>query len=617
MIAKRIELRNMQMSSFLRLVQYITGTQEKHERVGAVRVTNCSNEDASWAAMEAEAVQARNKRSGMDKTYHLLVSFREGDYPAPEVLEAIENRICEKLGYAEHQRVSAVHYDTDHMHIHMAINKIHPKRYTAHEPYFDKRALGVLCEAFEQEYGIEPDNHIPRMTQGEAKAQDMEKASGIESLIGWVKRGVLPEMLAATSWQELHTLMGTHGLTLAIRGNGLVVVDESGIGAKASSISRALSKVVLEKKLGSFQPAMVATVKPTTHYSIKPMRSVVDTSGLWELYQREQRDHKQRYAVLGVRANDRKQRRMVAARKSATLKRSAVRLTKGRLAQSVLYHAIAKSYGEEIQAIRTDYQQDRQAIYAKGKRVAWYDWLKIKSGEGNTQALEVLRRRYERTAREVNAIGGQSANAASARHSPHLAIDTITKRGTIHYQLAKTVLRDDGDRFRLAEGLSNEVIASALGVALQRFGARLSITGTESFRHQVVEVAAQGKLTVSFADPVMEAQLQALQEKPTYPPSETSAEDAMARYINERTATREKGVEILPHRRYDTADAGTHAYAGIRHVEGKTLMLLQTPTEMLVLSIDESTVQRAQHLKIGASIAVKPDGQVRSRARRH
>ena len=214
MIAKRIEFRNVNVSSFSKLINYITNAQGKNERVGEIRITNCQGEHPTWAAMEAEAVQAKNTRTKMDKTYHLLLSFREGDYPAPESLHAIEARICDKLGYKEHQRVSAVHYDTDHMHIHIAINKIHPTRYTAHEPYFDKKNLGVLCTALEKEYKLAKDNHIPRMTPGEAKAQDMEKAAGIESLIGWVKRGCLPELLKVTSWDELHKILASNGLKL-------------------------------------------------------------------------------------------------------------------------------------------------------------------------------------------------------------------------------------------------------------------------------------------------------------------------------------------------------------------------------------------------------------------
>ena len=166
MIAKRIEFRNVSVSSFSNLITYITNAQGKNERVGEITVTNCQSEHPTWAAKEAEAVQDQNKRTTIDKTYHLLISFREGYRPSPESLHAIEARMCAMLGYQDHQRVSAVHYDTDHMHIHIAINKIHPTNFTAHEPYFDKKNLGMLCTALEKEYKLSPDNHIPRMTQG-------------------------------------------------------------------------------------------------------------------------------------------------------------------------------------------------------------------------------------------------------------------------------------------------------------------------------------------------------------------------------------------------------------------------------------------------------------------
>ena len=456
MIAKRIELRNQQMSSFARLMNYITGTQEKHERVGTVRITNCQSEVPAWAALEAEAVQAQNTRTRMDKTYHLLISFREGDTPSEETIQAVEDRICEKLGYGEHQRVSAVHYDTDHMHIHLAINKIHPTRFTAHEPYFDKRALAVLCETFEREYGIAADNHVPRMTPGEAKAQDMEKSAGVESLIGWIKRGVLPELLISTSWQEMHALLARNGLTMAKRGNGLVIVDRNGIGAKASSVARPLSKVALEKRLGPFQASKAHDMQVTARYEVKPIASSVDTAALWGLYQREQLQQKQRYAVLSERAKERKTRRITTAKKTATLKRSVIKQTQGRTAKTILYHAASRSLMAEMESIHQDYRKDRLHIFAKGKRVAWYDWLKVKAGEGNPEALEVLRRRYEREARG-NMIAGQAKHNHTAG-TDRFKVDTITKRGTIHYQIANTVLRDEGNRFRLADGLDAYVL---------------------------------------------------------------------------------------------------------------------------------------------------------------
>ena len=506
MIAKRIELRNQQMSSFARLVNYITGTQEKHERVGTIRITNCQSEVPAWAALEAEAVQAQNTLTRMDKTYHLLISFREGDSPSEETLRAIEDRICETLGYKDHQRVSAVHYDTDHMHIHLAINKIHPTRFTAHEPYFDKRALGALCETFEREYGIAADNHIARMTPGEAKAQDMEKSAGVKSLIGWIKRGVLPELLISTSWQEMHALLARNGLTMAERGNGLVIIDGTGIGVKASSVARPLSKVALEKRLGPFETSKTQKANVTARYEVKPVASSVDTSTLWALYQREQLHQKQRYSVLSERAKERKTRRINTAKKTATLKRSVIKQTKGRTAKTILYHAASRSLMAEMESIHQDYRKDRQHIFAKGKRVAWYDWLKVKAGEGNPEALEVLRRRYEREARG-NVITGQIKypNVASTER---FKVDTITKRGTIHYQIANTVLRDEGNRFRLADGLDADVLTPVLHLAIQRFGSPLAVQGTEQFRAQIIDIAAHAKLKVTFADPQMEEQRQ-------------------------------------------------------------------------------------------------------------
>ncbi len=56
-----------------------------------------------------------------------MVSFREGERPTREQLADIEDRLCGALGFAEHQRVSAVHQNTDNWHMHIAINKVHPR----------------------------------------------------------------------------------------------------------------------------------------------------------------------------------------------------------------------------------------------------------------------------------------------------------------------------------------------------------------------------------------------------------------------------------------------------------------------------------------------------------
>lgn len=41
-------------------------------------------------------------------------------------MEDIEVRRRGALGFAEHQRISAVHQNTENWHLHVAINKVHP-----------------------------------------------------------------------------------------------------------------------------------------------------------------------------------------------------------------------------------------------------------------------------------------------------------------------------------------------------------------------------------------------------------------------------------------------------------------------------------------------------------
>ena len=609
MIVKHIPIRNASKSSFSRLVQYITEAQEKNERVSDVRITNCVSEQPAWAAIEAEMVQKQNTRSLVDKTYHLLVSFPAGEQPSTEVLRTVEERLCESLGYQEHQRVSAVHHDTDHLHIHIAINKVHPLKLTVRQPYRDYKLLADAALKLEQEHNLTADNHIARLTQSQAKAQDMEKSAGIESLIGWVKRGCLQELLAAPSWEELHKVLAHNNLSLSERGNGLVVTAKNGIAIKASSLNRNFSKPALEKRLGVFQPAIAHDHKLVANYEARPIPSRIDTQQLWALYQQERLQNTQRHTVLQERARQRKDRRIDTAKKLAQAKRMAIAPTKGRLAKAVLHHAVSDGLIKEIRIIQQDYQQDRQNIYAKGGQAVWYDWLKVKAFEGNIQALEVLRHRYERALVNTNAIGSEAINAMN--HHIGAKIETVTKRGTLHYQIGHTVLRDDGKVLRLSQHVNDEVVTAALNMAVQRFGRQLEIAGTEAFRQQAL--AAGAKLNITFADQKMEQQRMALVLDNT---SRTlSPEDAALCYIAERNGKRHQGINILPHRHYAESDAGEHHFAGLRQIKGQQLMLLETPSEILVLPIDSDMVNRCQRLIIGNIIDVNDRGIVRSRGR--
>ena len=246
MIAKIIPIKAVRKSSFSALVRYLTDDQNKTERISQIQVANCYTEDVTAALLEIQNTQQMNTRAKSDKTCHLVLSFPEGERPGHDDLNAIEKRFCEVLGLAGHQRISVVHDDTNNLHIHIAINKIHPRKHTIHNPFFDYKKVASLCEQIEQEYGLTKVNHETRL---ESTANtDIETKAGVESLIGWIKRECLDEIKCADNWQDLHKVLARNGLEIKERGNGLVFKSNNGIAVKASSVDRSLSKGKLIKK---------------------------------------------------------------------------------------------------------------------------------------------------------------------------------------------------------------------------------------------------------------------------------------------------------------------------------------------------------------------------------
>ena len=128
-------------ASWTRLNAYILDAGNGGEKVAWCRVSNCQSDDPGWAVKEILATQARNTRSRSDKNYHLVVSFPEGEKPTRVQMEDIEDTICAAIGFGEHQRVSAVHQNTDNWHLHVAINKVHPRTFRNIEPGYDHYRL--------------------------------------------------------------------------------------------------------------------------------------------------------------------------------------------------------------------------------------------------------------------------------------------------------------------------------------------------------------------------------------------------------------------------------------------------------------------------------------------
>ena len=507
MIAKHVPIRSLGKSDFAGLVNYVTDAQSKD--LGQVQITNCDAASVRDAITEVLATQHSNTRAKGDKTYHLIVSFRAGEQLGTDTLREIEERICTGLGYSNHQRISAVHNDTDNLHIHIAINKIHPTRRTMHEPYYPHLVLADLCTALEREYGLEPDNHHSQQRGAASRAADMERHAGVESLVGWIKRECLEEIKAAQSWKELHQVMRDNGLDMTPRGNGLVIRAEDGTMVKPSTVARELSKPALEKRLGTFKasPDQQELSQVRRSYQKNPVRLRVNTTELYARYKDEQKNLTATRAEALAQTKRRKDRAVKDAKQKAAIKRAAIKLAGGgRVAKKLLYSRTSAILRAELDGIHKDYAKKREWLYQGHQRRQWADWLKQQATDGNSEALAALRAREAAQGLKGNTIAAHGK--AKPGHAP--VVDNITKKGTIIYRAGQSAVRDDGDKLQVSTGADRAGVREALRLAAERYGDCITVNGTTEFKAQAIRAAVDGRLPISFADPALESRRQAL-----------------------------------------------------------------------------------------------------------
>ena len=515
MIAKQVAMRSIRKSDFGDLVRYITESQGSAERIGQVVVTNCTSDNPVDAALEVQLTQQENTRSRADKTYHLIVSFRPGEQPSAEVLRVIEHRICKGLGFGDHQRVSAAHHDTDNVHLHIAINKVHSTRHTVHAPYNDYKILGKLCEALEQEFGLQVDNHAAQKRGAEHRAADMERHAGVESLIGWVQRECLDRMNSASSWAELHQTLHEYGLELRERGNGFVIADGAGTQAKASSIARSLSKLQLEKRLGPVEPSRDRPIGPQsgsgTRYAKKPVRSKIDTTELYARYEQERQGNSAARTAETAVLWQRQVAQIDAIKGMSRLKRSAIKLLSGnRLEKKLLFALASRALKTDLAKAHEQHHRERQWLKQQYPRRVWADWLKAKATQGDEAALMALRAResYHRLIGNTIAATGPKAMV----HGLEATRASVTKKGTVIYLSGNAAIRDDGDRLQVSRGADKGGINAALRMAVQRYGNRIAIAGSDEFKSHVAAAAAAAALPITFCDEALERRRQKFSE---------------------------------------------------------------------------------------------------------
>ncbi len=253
---------------------------------------------AEMVALAQDAVRSA------DPVNHYILSWREGEVPLAAQVEQAVTLFLSELGLGEHQAVYGLHSDTDNLHLHIAVNRVHPESLRVIKIHggFDLEAVHRAVARIEHAQGWLPERRaryqvlesgeLVRSAQQHAEARqptqakcDREAHSGYRSAERIAIEEAAPIIASARSWNELHRALAERGMRYERTGSGAkFVVGDAAV--KASRVARDASLGKLVARLGPYHAASagvrVAAMPP------RPLRPEIPG---WEQYSEQRAKH--------------------------------------------------------------------------------------------------------------------------------------------------------------------------------------------------------------------------------------------------------------------------------------------------------------------------------------
>ena len=276
-------------SKFSDLLDYATQSTDKEtnvEKCLAIRTHGVTG--IKTASIEMNTVAAQNKRCE-DPAYHIILSWPEHEKPESGAIFDAAEHALKALGLAEHQYVLAIHGNTDNIHCHISVNRVHPITFKSRNIEWAIKTLHMAARESEIKHGWTHDNgiyivetnghgkkrivanpdHIHAITQPHAHGQGRDAPEKIlpawydaDSLESWLKTDVTKSLKKAIKtldgWPELHAWLDQYGITLSDTGGGGMRLraqsNETGeiLDIAASKGLRLIHRKDLEAKWGPF-----------------------------------------------------------------------------------------------------------------------------------------------------------------------------------------------------------------------------------------------------------------------------------------------------------------------------------------------------------------------------
>ena len=489
-----------------RLTDYIRepereNSQEKCIHAGArgFITDEPQSQTAEMIALSQEAVRSK------DTINHYVLSWREGEQPSPEQVEEAVSIFMDELGVKDHQAIYGLHADTDNLHLHLAINRVHPEtlKVVKINNGFDIEAAHKAIARIENAQGWQREQngryqvlengelgreHIDKdkPRQPAQPKRDMENRTGEKSAERIAIEDGAPIIKKAQTWEQLHRELAAKGMRYEKTGSGatLFVGD---VGVKASSADRDASLSKLQKRLGAYQPPpqrqQVAQREPEP---IKP-----DVPG-WKDYITGRKAHyaEKNAAKLALDKRQEQERKQIAEQQKAR--------------RDELMRGNWNGKGEVLNAMRSVIAAEQAAEKAalkekhKKQREQWRQQFRPYPDLEQWQRMQKspeLAEQWRHRASEPQRIEGASGEPPTPRDIRAYQPEIVGQQ--VHYSRKEEAgagggvsFVDKGKSIDIHDWRNRDSTLAALQLSAQKWGS-FTVTGNDEYKAMCAKLAAE------------------------------------------------------------------------------------------------------------------------------
>lgn len=253
-------------AGFAGLCRYLFagGDGKQIDRVAWTATRHLPTDDAAAVPIIMRATAAQSVRV-QKPVYHLSIALPPEETLSQDVMERVVDQSLADLGLSGHQALMVAHNDTDHQHVHVMVNRVHPESGKAWCNSLDWSRIEKSLRTQEKELGLRyvPGIHSDpemahelsrRPTRGDlARARRLnQKAMHLMSAdeLAELRANMKPLFEKCRSWDDLAACsVSLVGVEVQAKGQGLILTNGERY-AKLSQMGKGVRLKELEEKFG-------------------------------------------------------------------------------------------------------------------------------------------------------------------------------------------------------------------------------------------------------------------------------------------------------------------------------------------------------------------------------